>query len=278
MHYFSDGSTHTGGWKNDKKHGFGVTKESDGTLVEANFINGYPDGKIKITMTNDWIVELNLTLTDELKKLYDQENMETNVQLLVNLIDGEVSAITPEFIAKGHLKNGKRNGKADVRWKDGSSYKGDMLDDMAHGEGVRVESDGGRYKGNWVKDKRDGHGIQDYANGDRYLGNWKDDEFHGRGMAYFANGSRYEGMFNSHKKDGYGELFYKDNDPSIAGKYIGEFKNNVRHGFGVMTWENGDRYEGEWENDKYHGYGLATTLDGYRYEGEWSHGKEAGKQ
>jgi len=292
IYYFSNGSTHTGGWKNSKRHGMGVTKELDGTLVEANYKNGYPDGKIKITMTNDWVIEFHLDLTEELKALYDSEFNSVNAMTLVKLIDGEVSGVTPEYTFKGGFKNGQRNGKGDIRWKDGVSYKGNMLNDMAHGEGVRVEVDGGRYKGNWVKNKRDGLGIQDYANGDRYQGDWKNDLQHGKGKAFYENnnvyngswisgkqngfgtyiwtkGDRYEGEFENDKQHGRGIYMWKD---GIT--YQGEFRDGKKNGYGVISWNNGDRYKGDWKNDLRHGKGLLTTLGGFQYEGQWIDGEK----
>ena len=31
------------------------------------------------------------------------------------------------------------------------------------------------------------------------------------------------------------------------GKYIGDLKNNLREGYGIMYYNNDDRYEGEWK-------------------------------
>lgn len=31
--------------------------------------------------------------------------------------------------------------------------------------------------------------------------------------------------------------------------YDGQFKNGLKHGKGVVTWQNGDRLIGEWQND-----------------------------
>ena len=41
-------------------------------------------------------------------------------------------------------------------------------------------------------------------------------------------------------------------------KYIGEWKNNNRHGFGTYTWVSGSRYVGHYKNDKRHGFGTYT--------------------
>lgn len=32
-------------------------------------------------------------------------------------------------------------------------------------------------------------------------------------------------------------------------KYIGDFINDLKHGLGVITYENGDEYNGEWLAD-----------------------------
>jgi hypothetical protein len=36
-------------------------------------------------------------------------------------------------------------------------------------------------------------------------------------------------------------------------RYEGEWKDDVKHGYGVKTWANGDRYEGEWRDGTKHG-------------------------
>ena len=33
--------------------------------------------------------------------------------------------------------------------------------------------------------------------------------------------------------------------------YIGEKVNNLREGYGILLYSDGDRYEGEWKNDKF---------------------------
>ena len=57
--------------------------------------------------------------------------------------------------------------------------------------------------------------------------------------------------------------------------------NGLRHGYGVSTCPNGDRYEGEWRNDKAHGKGAETwgigLWKGDRYEGDFVEGKRHGK-
>jgi len=42
-------------------------------------------------------------------------------------------------------------------------------------------------------------------------------------------------------------------------KYMGEWKNNMKNGQGVMTYANGEKYEGEWKDDKREGDGKSVV-------------------
>ena len=59
-------------------------------------------------------------------------------------------------------------------------------------------------------------------------------------------------------------------------KYVGEFKDDKKHGQGTHTWPDGKKYVGEWKDGKKHGQGTSTT-DGSRYVGEFKDGKLHGK-
>ena len=47
------------------------------------------------------------------------------------------------------------------------------------------------------------------------------------------------------------------------------WKDDKKHGKGIFTWPEGNKYEGEYLNDKRHGYGIYTWPDGKKYEGEY---------
>jgi len=57
-------------------------------------------------------------------------------------------------------------------------------------------------------------------------------------------------------------------------KYVGEWKDGLKHGQGTRTSPNGGKYEGGWKDDQFHGKGIETRADGSIYEGEWINGKE----
>jgi hypothetical protein len=60
-------------------------------------------------------------------------------------------------------------------------------------------------------------------------------------------------------------------------RYEGEWKDNVRHGYGVWNRPDGTRYVGEWRENKPDGYGALTGPDGATYAGTWKAGKRDGR-
>ncbi|RDD44078.1 MORN repeat-containing protein 1 [Trichoplax sp. H2] len=60
-------------------------------------------------------------------------------------------------------------------------------------------------------------------------------------------------------------------------EYVGETKNQLRHGFGIYTYKNRFfKYEGGWHNGKKHGHGKLIMSDGGYYEGEFKDGEMDG--
>ena len=53
--------------------------------------------------------------------------------------------------------------------------------------------------------------------------------------------------------------------------YIGEWKNNVHNGTGMLIWPDGDKYEGDFVDGIMHGFGTFTYHNGDAYTGEYSH-------
>ena len=60
-------------------------------------------------------------------------------------------------------------------------------------------------------------------------------------------------------------------------RYIGELKNDKRHGKGIFYWANGDTYEGDWVENKRHGKGICYYANGNKYEGDWVEDQKHGE-
>ena len=61
-----------------------------------------------------------------------------------------------------------------------------------------------------------------------------------------------------------------------SGTYVGNWKDDLRHGQGTYKWTNGDVYKGNWVDDKRHGQGTYIWHDGSKYKGNYSHGIRSG--
>lgn len=65
----------------------------------------------------------------------------------------------------------------------------------------------------------------------------------------------------------FGSFFFSDGD-----EYVGEFKDDMKHGQGAYIYANGDKYVGEWKDEKYHGQGTYTFVDGRKETGYYMDG------
>ena len=55
-------------------------------------------------------------------------------------------------------------------------------------------------------------------------------------------------------------------------EYVGEWKDDKRHGHGASTFADGDQHVGEYKDGKPHGQGAYTWADGDKYVGEYKDG------
>lgn len=58
-------------------------------------------------------------------------------------------------------------------------------------------------------------------------------------------------------------------DATVTETYVGEWRNDMRTGWGISHRSDGLRYEGEWFGNKRHGYGCTTFPDGTKEEGKY---------
>lgn len=68
--------------------------------------------------------------------------------------------------------------------------------------------------------------------------------------------------------NGKGHLMYED-----GRHYVGEFMNDLKHGFGVYSWTDGRRYQGSWFKGKQDGSGIFTNTENIEKEGIWKNGE-----
>ena len=97
------------------------------------------------------------------------------------------------------------------------------------------------------------------------------DNKQGQFIIKWADGAIYEGNFKDDLKHGYGKYYW-----SSGNIYNGNWKDGYQHGYAKMTWANGDVYEGNWKDDVKHGYGKYYWSSGNIYDGNWKDGDQHG--
>ena len=88
----------------------------------------------------------------------------------------------------------------------------------------------------------------------------------------YENGRKYIGQFKNGKREGYGIIFFPD-----GGRYEGNWENDLAHGKGIEYYKDGDRYEGEYFRDEEDGEGVYYYKNGDRIMGNYKNGKKIGK-
>ncbi len=68
----------------------------------------------------------------------------------------------------------------------------------------------------------------------------------------------------------------------MSNRYIGDWNNNTKDGFGIQIYKNGDKYEGMWGNSQRHGQGTYWKNEGKNklrreYTGDWYEGMRHGR-
>lgn len=68
---------------------------------------------------------------------------------------------------------------------------------------------------------------------------------------------RYEGQKKGKLRHGFGTFYYKE-----GGKYTGDWKENKMSGKGILYYVNDQvAYDGEWKEDRLWGYGVLYNED-----------------
>ena len=115
-----------------------------------------------------------------------------------------------------------------------------------------------------------------FNNGDIYIGQMNSkNELYGRCCVIFSNSSEkyFVGYNINNQFDGEG-CYYDDQWNKI---YEGNFKNNLKNGFGVLYKEGGTTYAGEFKDDNPHGKGVVYYANSIRFEGNFFKGYKNGK-
>ena len=89
-------------------------------------------------------------------------------------------------------------------------------------------------------------------------------EFHGNGKVYCLNPRIINTPFDFRDFNNIEEEWVS---------YEGGLFRDRKHGWGILTLSNNERYEGQFKNDSLDGYGTFFTMNGSQIAGVWKNGK-----
>jgi hypothetical protein len=164
-------------------------------------------------------------------------------EMINNLIDGYGVVVTSSGQKfEGKFKAGLPTSGVKKTNKDGVVFVG-TYQAWTPLKGLFKWPDGESFEGVITANGREGFGIQVFPNGDKYEGYFKNGLYHGHGTFYYlAEGENKGGIFSGQYIKG------KMNGPGTfilpgVGKYVGNFKDDSREGFGTIYDANGKIYQ-----------------------------------
>ncbi len=280
---YPNGDKYEGTWVNQKMHGQGTYYYKNGDIYKGGFDNNMLDGTATfISHTGDKYVGeyVNNHMEGEGTYFYKDGKVEKGLfvkdkyigdENAKGCVSGDCKSGKGTFILDngekyiGYMKNGSREGKGTYYFNSGEWYKGMWKNNMRNGEGINYFPDGEKYEGNWKDDKRHGYGTHTYLDGKEKAGMWE----MGR---YVGTGNNLFGCISGNCDNGYGVYRWKDGQ-----KYVGKFKNKLRHGKGTNFWPDKSIYEGTWVKGEEHGYGTKSKDGLIINKGFWDAGSYRGE-
>ena len=173
----------------------------------------------------------------------------------------------------GTVLNGLRDGKGTFNTKDNSIfYDGEWKEGLKHGKG-KIKQDGMELDGEWVEGVLNGKCRIKWKTNNIFEGEIVDNKMKGNGyMIWYNKLEKYCGMWDDNLQNGFGiHIWYdtKQNNKFFRDRYIGEWKNGKREGYGKFFYSNGSIYEGYWKNNKKEGFGIFNYNDRTKYIGNF---------
>ena len=253
---YDSGVTFTGQFVEGKPNGHGVLKSAEGkVLFDGEYLDGVRmEGKVKYG-TKEIYNDAFGSGTYE----GDLENDEPHGQGTITYNSGE------KFT--GSFNNGKPHGHGTLK-----SGTGEVLFDGEYIGGIRdkgkaklsdgtifsgsFNSSGGIYDGTLTSSIGEVLFKGTFSNGKRDTGYGKESGIDGEDVKWY-----YEGNYKNGKWNGKGTLTRDDNEPGYMHKYVGNWTNGTKNGYGEAFYNGPEMYKGNWVNDCWNGEGTYYLFD-----------------
>eukprot|EP01032_Pedospumella_encystans_P012106 gene12106-14026_t len=286
----TDGYVYEGQWVNGKEEGIGKSVNPDGSVLEGEFKNGAIHNGSGVLVLSDGRVHQGTWVQGQLdgqgtwvNGVMEGHGKQTNADGTVlegefrggNIYNGSGVLIPQKGVVReGTWTKGKMQGQGKRTQSDGAILEGEWKDGKIYnGVGVITWPSGvvsqGRwvngysFEGSFVEGKPNGQGKRTNKDGSVLEGEWKNGKiYNGSGVLYPPDGTVREGLMTGNATKSTIDGFV----------YSGEVLNAFEHGYGVLTYPDGNRYEGNWVTSKQEGAGKKISFDGRVVEGEFRDG------
>jgi hypothetical protein len=302
---YSKGGRYEGNFKNSFREGEGNYIWASGDKYSGYWVAGDYTGYGTYTYSNG-IVQSGYWYKNEF--IGAEPNSSLTGCVSGNCQDGNGICIYDKGRYEGNFNGGFRNGQGTYYWKEGDKYIGEWTEGHLTGMGTYYFNSGTSKFGYWENSNyiglskpgqsnstgcisgncKDGNGIYVFDNGDRYEGSFKSNLQEGYGIYNWSTGIKYEGIWAAGQQNGEGKVTYKDGYIQTgywsSGKFSGEkqaytdkcISGDCDNGYGINTWQSGEKYEGYWKNLRRNGQGTNYYSNGDVYTGNWKDDKQDG--
>lgn len=183
-----------------------------------------------------------------------------------NVTSEKVELYTKNFQYHGSVKDGLKNGKGIIYFKNGEKYDGNWFNNEKHGKGKYFYEDKSNYSGDWKNDKYNDIGMFTNDVNIKFYCKWLEGKKDGKGYIILNNdnykNSIIECNWNSDLISNSGIIIYED-----GSKYIGEIKDYKRNGKGELYFTDSTIHKCNWLNDNVDGLINVYYKNGNSYEG-----------
>jgi len=142
-----------------------------------------------------------------------------------------------------------------------SLYRGFFKEGQRSGQGLYKDQFNQLVFSNWANKSKNSFTLAKNTDGSGYLGlmNTKDSRFHGFGSFYFNRDRAGIEYLRTNWDDGKaGQRVTLTVNETRGEKYIGDYKNSLRHGYGTYHVFSGFYVESKWRNGRT--YGLSQVV------------------
>ncbi|KAF5909795.1 ankyrin repeat and MYND domain-containing protein 1, partial [Clarias magur] len=131
------------------------------------------------------------------------------------------------------------NGPGVQEWPDGSSYDGEFINGLKHGNGTFTWPNGECYEGSFYKDYRHGKGTYLWQDSSQFTGKFYLNQKEGYGVHLFPDGTIFKGLYHANERFGPGVMTYPDGHQDVGLWYrhwLLRLCTTVKGGFTLMDF------------------------------------------